>query len=153
LKIITSRFGIIEVSEEEIIHMPQGMIGFSEYKDFVLLKHAEGSPFLWFQSVQKDTLAFVLIDPFLFKPDYEIQITEDDKRELEWNGAQEGIEALVVINLSDKAPSMRITANLLAPIIINIKKRLAKQVILYNSPYSHRYPLPLKNNGETSKIG
>lgn len=126
--------------------MPKGMIGFSEEKKFVLLEHAEGSPFLWFQSLQTETLAFVLVDPFLFESTYQIQITEEDKKDLEWNVAQEGIQTLVVVNFFNEDNVFRITANLLAPIVINIKKRLAKQVILYESHYSYRYPLPLKTN-------
>lgn len=126
--------------------MPQGMIGFSEEKKFVLLRHAEGSPFLWFQSLRTETLAFVLVDPFLFEPTYQIQITDEDKKDLEWNGAKEGIQILVVVNFFNDNNLFRITANLLAPIIINVKKRLAKQVILYESQYPHRYPLPLKTH-------
>ncbi|MDZ7260855.1 MAG: flagellar assembly protein FliW [candidate division KSB1 bacterium] len=61
-------------------------------------------------------------------------------------GAKEGIQILVVVNFFNDNNLFRITANLLAPIIINVKKRLAKQVILYESQYPHRYPLPLKTH-------
>ncbi len=152
MQILTSRFGLIEVPEEEIIYMPHGMIGFIEEKKFVLRRHAENSPFLWFQSLRTETLAFVLIDPFLFEPTYQIQITDEDRRDLEWNGAEEGIQALVVVNFSNKDQVFKVTANLLAPILINTKKRLAKQVILYESQYSYRYPLPLKTQTDSSDM-
>lgn len=144
MKIFTTRFGTIEVSEKEVIHMPSGMIGFSDERQFILLRHAEGSPFLWFQSLTNPGLAFVLLDPFLIEPHYEFHLQEEDKKDLELKGPSHRIQALVVMNISHNGQSMKITANLLAPILINIENRKAKQVILYNSSYSHQHPVPLK---------
>jgi len=148
LKISTSRFGTVEISDEKIIEMPHGMIGFSNERLFTLLKHADGSPFYWFQSVQSEELAFVVTDPLLFEPHYEIYLNEEDKKDLELDEIKEGIQVLVVVNISNNGSSTKITMNLLAPIVINTEKKIAKQIIMYNSSYSHRHLLPLKNNIE-----
>lgn len=141
MEIHTSRFGVIKVQEDQIIWIPSGMIGFPDDKRFVLLEHKKGSPFLWLQSLDHPSLAFVLIDPVFFKPDYEIRINPEDTAELELNHTPNGIQTLVVVNISN-ASSMKIYANLLAPLVINTKKKLAKQVILYESPYSHQHAIP-----------
>ena len=131
-----------------MIHMPKGIIGFPDDKHYILFEHKEGSPFLWFQSVDHPSLAFVLIDPLLFKPDYEIQVSPEDSNDLELNHASNGIQTLVIVNISS-GNLMEVTANLLAPLIINVRNKLAKQVVLYQSPYSHHHAIPLKKDEST----
>jgi flagellar assembly factor FliW len=142
LKVSTSRFGTIEIQDDQIIHMPSGIIGFPDDKRYVLFEHKKGSPFLWLQSLDNPSLAFVLVDPHQFKPDYEIQVSPEDSIDLELNHASNGIQTLVIANISS-GNLMKVTANLLAPLIINVQKKLAKQVILYQSPYSHNHVIPL----------
>lgn len=143
LKITTSRFGTIEVDERQIIRMPDGMIGFPEFKNYLLLEHKKESPFWWWQSIESPTLAFVLTDPLLFKPDYELLISAEDGELLHIKEAVEGLKTLVVVSISKDNPPV-ITANLLGPLVINVNKRLARQIIQFQSSYPHRYPLPLR---------
>ena len=144
---LTSRFGTIDIEEEQIISVPYGIIGFPDEKRFVLLEHKKGSPFFWFQSVDNPSLAFALMDPLLFKPDYEIEVSPEDTAALELKDTLEGIQTLVIINISN-GKGMEVTANLLGPIIINVQNRLAKQIVLYQHQYSHRHPIPLLKNGK-----
>jgi flagellar assembly factor FliW len=141
LKIQTTRFGNIEVEEDQIICMPTGPVGFAEWRRYVLLEHKKGSPFLWLQSVENESLAFVLVDPLLFKPDYEVEISSEDSRSLGMTNGGGGVQALTIVNVS-AGDRGEITANLLAPIVINSAKKLGKQVVLYQSQYPTRYPLP-----------
>ncbi|MBM4339170.1 MAG: flagellar assembly protein FliW [Deltaproteobacteria bacterium] len=145
MKVLTSRFGTIDIDEGQIIHMPNGMIGFPDEKRYVLLEHRKGSPFFWFQSVDNGSLAFVLIDPLTFKPDYEIEIDPEDSAALELSHASNGIQTLTVVNISSNPPA-EITANLLAPIVFNVSRRRAKQIALYQSPYSWRHPVSTCEN-------
>jgi flagellar assembly factor FliW len=140
LKIQTTRFGKMEVDEDRIISMPTGPVGFSEWRRYVLLEHKKGSPFLWLQSVENESLAFVLIDPLLFKPDYQVEIGAEDSRCLGVTNGAGGLQAFTIVNAL--AGGGEITANLLAPIVINASKKLGKQVVLYQSQYPTRYPLP-----------
>ena len=76
MQIETKTMGRVEVSDERIINIPQGLFGFEEYTDFALVD-SEYEPLLWLQSLQEKNLAFLLIDPFLIADDYEAEI--DDK--------------------------------------------------------------------------
>ena len=145
MKLSTTRFGKIDIQEDQIIHVPSGMIGFPEAQRFTLLEHKKGSPFLWFQSVDDGALAFVLTDPLLFKPDYEIKINGEDKETLRLADASNGILTLAVVNISHLEP-FEITVNLLGPLVINVLKKLGKQIVLSDHRYSHRFPIPLTKN-------
>jgi len=141
LKIETSRFGTVDLRDARVIHIPSGLLGFPEDKRYVLLEHKKGSPFLWFQSVDNSGLAFVLIDPLLVKPDYEIEIGPEDMGELELRDAPADVQTLVLVTITS-GEKVELTANLLGPIVINTKKRLGKQIILGEGKYSLRHPFP-----------
>ena len=100
MKIKTTRFGTITIEEEKIISMPFGMLGFPDVRRFVMLQHKEDSPFFWYQSVDDPILAFVIMSPFLFKPDYNVDV-ENVLKELSWNEEekQNNLELYVVVNI------------------------------------------------------
>jgi flagellar assembly factor FliW len=141
LQIETSRFGSITVAEEQVLRLTEGIIGFPEWTRFILLNHREGSPFLWFQSVEKQDLAFVLMDPLDLVSDYDVDLSPEDSRLLHLDQSAAEMQALVVVNISKQTPP-EITANLLAPVVINPEKKIGKQVILYQTDYSVRHPVP-----------
>jgi len=141
LKIKTTRFGTVTLGEEKILNMPFGMLGFQDKKRFVILQNKENSPFFWYQSVDDPSLAFVITNPFLFMPDYEVDI-ENVLIEMSWNGNSKNniLELYVVVNIPKGAPE-KMTANLIGPILVNNKTRQAVQVVMSNSPYIHNFPL------------
>lgn len=149
MQIATTRFGALEIQEEQIIHMPSGIIGFPDQRKYVLLEQKKGSPFMWLQSVDNGALAFVLIDPLLFKPDYKVEIGPEDAEDLGLKNGGNEAQIMAIVNIlkrgEDGKPTA-ITANLLGPIVINPEKKLAKQVVLYGGQYSHRHPIPLAKN-------
>jgi flagellar assembly factor FliW len=149
LQIVTTRFGPLEIQEEQIIHIPNGIIGFPGERKYVFLEQKKGSPFLWLQSVDNGALAFVLIDPLLFKPDYRVEIGPEDAEELGLKNGGETAQIMAIVNILNRSQDGKptaITANLLGPIVINPQKRLAKQVVNYDGQYSHRHPIPLTKN-------
>ena len=121
MKIKTTRFGTITTEEDNIITMPFGMLGFPDRKRFVILQHKEDSPFFWYQSVDDPMLAFVIMSPFLFKPDYSVNL-ENIVKEMSWNEEekQHNLELYVVVNIPEGSPD-QMTANLIGPILINNK--------------------------------
>lgn len=144
MKIETTRFGTINIEEEKIIGMPFGMLGFPDKKRFVMLQHKENSPFLWYQSVDDPALAFVIMSPFIFKPDYEIDI-DNVLEEMSWSEEKEkNIELHVVVNIPKGSPE-KMTANLIGPILINNKIHQAVQMVISDSPYTHKFPLIREN--------
>lgn len=146
MKIETTRFGTITAEEEKVITMPFGMLGFPDAKRFIMLQHKENSPFFWYQSVDDPTLAFVIMNPFLFEPDYNIDL-DDWVTEMAWNeeGRQDNLELYVVVNIPKGAPD-KMTANLIGPILINNTIHQAVQMIISESSYSHKFPLLQKNS-------
>jgi len=145
LEIATTRFGIVHAREDQVIDVPSGILGFPEDRRYILFNHQEGSPFWWFQSLDHGALAFVLIDPFLIKPDYELQMSPEDTLLLQFDKDEGGlskIQPMAIVSISREEPRV-ITANLLGPVVINLKKRVAKQVVLDRQNYSHRFPVPL----------
>ena len=145
MKIKTTRFGTITIEEEKIITMPFGMLGFPDVKRYVILQHKENSPFFWYQSVDDPALAFVIMSPFLFKPDYDVDV-ENVLKEMSWNEEekQDNLELYVVVNIPKGAPE-KMTANFIGPILINNKIRQAVQMVISDSPYTHKFPLLREN--------
>ena len=145
MEIKTTRFGTVTLVEENIFTMPFGMLGFSDKKRFIILQHKENSPFYWYQSVDDPSLAFVITSPFLFMPDYEVDI-EDILREMTLDEKPEKsvLELYVVVNIPKGSPE-KMTANLIGPILLNNNTHQAWQVVISNSPYTHNFPLIAKN--------
>lgn len=138
LNINTSRFGEIEVKPEDLITLPHGIIGFTELKKYVLLDHDKDSPFKWLQSVDDGAIAFVLINPLLFKPDYMVEVTEAEVLDLELKSEEDAIIS-VIITIPSNPQNM--TANLKAPLIFNLANRKGKQLVLNNAAYTTRHNL------------
>ncbi|MBW2109269.1 MAG: flagellar assembly protein FliW [Deltaproteobacteria bacterium] len=141
MKVETTRFGTIQIADEKIIFMPQGVLGFPQAKRFCILQHKPGSPFFWLQAVDDPALAFVMTNPWLFKPDYEVDVKpaglamgwHDDETEVP-------VECYVIVTIPKGAPD-KMTANLMGPVLINPKTREAVQIVLSNESYPHNYPL------------
>ena len=146
MKIKTTRFGTIDIEEEKIIEMPFGMLGFPDKKKFIILKHQENSPFFWYQSVDDPGLAFVITNPFLFLPDYKIDL-ESTVKEMSWNGdgSNSCLELFIVVNIPKGRPQ-KMTGNFIGPILVNSNVYQAIQIVVSDTSYTHKYPLINKKN-------
>ncbi len=135
MKVKTSRFGELDVPRDKIIHMPLGILGFQNSFNYFILDHAEDSPFKWLQSADEADLAFVIIDPYLFKPDYNVEVSNDDLAPIQTGDISDIVIAVLVSIHGD--PRL-MTANLLAPLLVNYKKMLGMQTVMNNSSYTTR---------------
>ena len=124
LELQTSRFGLIQVDEASIVNFPNGLIGFSEFKKFVVLD--ADSPFSWLQSVEDPTLAFLTVDALNCEDNYKVH-RQDFSSQVNLEDKESHIVILVVA-ISEEASSA--TLNLRAPIVVNLDKKLAAQVVL-----------------------
>ena len=136
MKAHTSRFGEIEVEDSEIVTLPEGIIGFPELKKYALLDHEENSPFKWLQSLEDGAVAFVLVNPMTFHPDFTVEVTEEEIKSLQLNTLDDAV-ITVIVTIPSNPKDM--TANLKAPLIFNLKNRLGKQVILRDNKYRTRH--------------
>ncbi len=153
MKIDTRKFGEIEIDEQDILFMPQGLAGFSEYKRFVLIQEPETDPLCWFQSVEEPNLSLVIMDPLIFKQDYTID-GESVIREMKWDKVSgNDLMVYVVVNIFASQNSERkITANLAGPLVINPKNHEAIQVILPNPDYSCQYDILTPETPESQEL-
>jgi flagellar assembly factor FliW len=126
VKVATKAYGFIDVDECQRISFPQGLFGFEPLKEYVLLD-AERQPFYWLQSLEVEQAAFILINPFLFRPDYELNIADEDLEDIGLSGPEKALIFAVVTIPADGGP---MTANLQGPLIINRDIRTGKQAVL-----------------------
>jgi flagellar assembly factor FliW len=138
MKIITSRFGELEIREDLIIHMTKPVLGFEEYRKYVIVETEDFEPFKWFQSVENPDLAFVVVNPLLFFPDYVIEVNPKEIEELKVGDVARVITYAIVTIPPDYT---RMTANLQGPLVINTETNLAKQLVLVNSRHGIRHRL------------
>lgn len=137
--ISTTRFGRLPVDPADLITMSRGLVGFPASTRYILLEPAAKQPFYWLQSWDDPSLAFIMIDPHLFFPDYEVHLSDDQTRRL---GVESPEEVQVLTTLSIRADSGEMTTNLLGPLLIGVNTLRAEQLILDGSRYSTRHPLP-----------
>ncbi len=127
MKIQTARFGSMEVTEEHLIHFRDGMIGFSTLKNYVLVESPSMPLVLWLQSTERPGVAFPLIEPWFFKRDYKVTLSDADKVSIK---LEEGDRTKIFDVLTIPEDMTKMTVNLKAPIVINLDKSAASQVIL-----------------------
>jgi len=138
VEILTRDFGKVNIDEDKIIEFPDGLPGFKDEKEFVLLPLDEDSLFVIMQSVNTPELAFITIEPRNIIKDYEFVISEKTEELLQIEGIED-IILLNIVNIKDKLQDM--TINLAAPLVININKNLGKQIILDDSKYPVKFKL------------
>lgn len=145
----TTRFGVVEADEDSLITMPEGMIGFEQYRYYILIEHRPESLFRWLQSTEQSDLAFLVIDPSDFFTDYVVDLPEWD---VEFLGLRDASQAVVLTTAAVDTQADKITTNLLAPVVINGATRRAKQVVLDHLPYALRQEIcPLDGTEAASR--
>jgi flagellar assembly factor FliW len=116
VKFVSSHFGNVEIPEDKVISVPEGIIGFPDHHRYALLDPSGGgSQFLWLQSIDEPDLAFIVTNPLLFVPDYQIQGSEPALERLEIGKRQPPALFVIVTVPRDEPDSVSI--NLLAPIL------------------------------------
>ena len=135
MNIKTKFLGEVEIDQSEILTFENGLPGFQEYTKFILLGLDEDLPIALLQSTEDERIGFVVGYPFAFKQDYAFDLSEEDKKQLQLEEENE-VATYTVITLKDNFSDS--TINLLAPIVINMKQRLGKQIVLQDS---EKYPL------------
>ena len=125
------------------VRMPAGLLGFEHMKDYLLIAKPGEAPFRWLQVKNNPSLAFVVIEPLYFMPDYQPDIPSAD---VELLGLASPDDAAVYVIVTVFGPR-RATVNLKGPVVINRNTGLGKQVVIANAAqYSVQHPLPVSGN-------
>lgn len=138
MKIVTSRFGELEVSEDLIIRMTKPVLGFEGFRKYVVIETEDFQPFKWLQSIEDPDLAFVIVNPLLFFPNYTIEVNPKEIEELK----VDNVDHIVTYSIVTIPPDFtQMTANLQGPILVNTRTNLAKQLVLVNSRHGIKHRL------------
>jgi flagellar assembly factor FliW len=137
VKVLTKAYGTIEVNERQKITFPSGLFGFESLKDYVLLDAPE-QPFYWLQSMDEENTAFILIDPFIFRPDYEMDISNEELLPIGITESEKAVIFSIVTIPPDNSP---MTANLQGPLVINRDSRLGIQAVLTDSRWKTKHDI------------
>lgn len=139
MTITTKLFGEIEVDNQKKITFSQGIIGFPDLKDFLLIHDSESKGGIrWMQSVQEPAFAMPVIDPLVVKPDYNPSIEDELLKPL---GDIKEENTLVLVTITVPHDLEKMTVNLKAPIIINGENRAASQLIVDDDQYMVKFPI------------
>ena len=148
MKLDTTRFGEIDIDENLIFDFVEPIVGYDEFRKFVLIEHKPNSIFKWLQSVEEPSLAFPVGLPAVFGLEYEYEIP-DEKAEILGLSSAESLISLNIVTIPNNMPE-KSTINLLAPIIINAANKKGMQLILQGSDFSVRQPLFTDKNAKES---
>lgn len=138
-KVNTSRFGEIEVDEAKIVHFKDGIPAFEDEHEFIILPYEEESPYYFMQSLKTPDLAFLLTIPFLFFQDYTFELDDQTVAELDIKDPEKVFYYSMVTIPNGSIRYM--TANLVAPVVLNGANMQAKQVVLEKSNYTTKHRL------------
>ncbi len=148
MKIQTKRFGSIEIEEENIIEFPYGILGFPEYKKYVILADRDNSPFFWMQAINNGEFALVVTNPLWFYPEYRVKVHKTELEDIKLENLHKGeVWTLVTVRNNPFVVSI----NLKGPILINKELGLAKQLVINSDDYPLRYEIiNHENQGATA---
>lgn len=140
MQVTTRRYGpveTVEVTAAQLYEFSPGLVGFPEYQRFALIPD-EDAPIEWLQSLDDPGITFAVVEPFLFAPGYAFELTDADAEAL---GLARPADAAVRCVLTIRAQAAAITANLMAPVILNTRTRRGRQVVLQDSGWPMRFPV------------
>lgn len=137
----TSRFGKVEIKTEDVLTFPEGLLGFSDLRKFVILDDPNDDIFAWLQSCELPSIAFPVLEPELFAEAYKVALTKSDLEALKI-ADQKKARFFSIITIPEDPTQM--TANMKAPIVINIEAKLARQCVLQDNNLAIREPIFVK---------
>ncbi|MBK9324065.1 MAG: flagellar assembly protein FliW [Bdellovibrionaceae bacterium] len=134
----TSRFGRVELQDDDVLTFPEGLLGFADLRQFVLLDDPSDEIFAWLQSCESSHIAFPVLEPELFTESYKATLTKGDLESLKLSVPSKA-RHFSIVTIPDDPTQM--TANLKAPVVVNIEARIARQCVLQDNSLAIREPI------------
>ncbi|MCB9073239.1 MAG: flagellar assembly protein FliW [Bdellovibrionaceae bacterium] len=138
MDIQTSRFGNIKVTGEDILNFPEGLLGFSDLNRFVLLDDPTDEIFAWLQSCDEPSIAFPVLEPELFLESFSMNLTKGDLKGLHADTISP-LRSFCIITIPEDPTQM--TANVKAPVVINVTDKIGRQCVLQDNKLEIREPI------------
>lgn len=141
MKVTSTRFGSVEIAEEDVLEFPKGILGFSNLRRFALLPHRSSTSVAWLQSLDSPEIALPVVSAHALEAGYEGAMTRLELNELGVSDPND-IAALLVLSVT---PGLPPTVNGKAPILVDAATRKGVQVVLQETRFSTRDPLVLSS--------
>ena len=124
----TARWGTLEVAEDKLLHFASGLPGFQNCTSFIVMDHDRETPLKWLQCVDRPEVSFLVVEPEQIMSSFEVEVPPEVFEALGWDKppAEDEVSVFVILNIDEET----LTANLRAPIVVNIATRAAHQLIL-----------------------
>jgi flagellar assembly factor FliW len=148
MKVMTIRFGEIDIDDASVIDAPEGLLGFERCKRFVLLTEKPESCFKWLQSADDPAVAFMVAKPMDFFPDYEVILSDE---QVEWLGLTHAADAEVLSIVTASLDTDAITINLVGPVVVNAKTLRARQIVLGDERYGLKHIIGYRKQTEQQR--
>lgn len=151
MKIDSKPYGEIEIDEDKIVTIEDGLFGFEEREKYVIIGKEEEQPFEWLQAVEQQDLAFVIVQPQIIRPDYQLSVLPEDYRDIEVE-TKEDFSIYTIVVVPDDPDEM--TVNFRGPVLINQENLVGKQVVNQIEEYSVRHKVldELQATGEEGLV-
>jgi len=138
MKTVETELGIIEVSEKDILNFDEGILGFEDIKEYVLINHDESGFIMTLQPIETTVPQFIVLDPFVIYKKYSPKVSNDVLHYFNCKDC-DSLKYLVIAVVG--ADHLETVANLKSPIVIDPATQKARQVILENTDYSIKYKI------------
>lgn len=124
MAIQTTRFGRVEILPEDVLRFPEGLLGLAECREWVLLADLQNEAVAWLQSLERPEVALAVVSPRRFVAGFQMRVARRELEPLELDEVRTA-QVLVIVSKTGRA----VTLNLKAPLVINVARRLGRQVI------------------------
>ncbi|MBI1747856.1 MAG: flagellar assembly protein FliW [Acidobacteria bacterium] len=138
MQIQSLSFGELTYFADDVIRFAEGLPGFPNLKQFIFLDSEEFQPFQYLQAIDDPPIAFPLISPYLVKKDYHVVISAEDAMPLH---AETPEDLLIYSIVTIPTQIEHTTINLLAPVVLNFRHMIGKQIILHGSDHPVQFPI------------
>jgi flagellar assembly factor FliW len=138
--LVRTRFGVVAATPDAIIEMPHGPLGFAQHRRFVMadLPNPKLAQFKLLQSLSAPDVSFVVAG---FNPESGLLAAADIDQgcaEVGFTAAERAV--LLILTVRQEGGKVAMSVNLRAPIVVDLQRRLARQIVLGNPAYSIRHP-------------
>jgi flagellar assembly factor FliW len=145
MHINTTRFGKLAFEADDVLRFPAGLFGLEECRDWVLLADTENPVVGWMQSTTRPEVAFAVVSPRRFVPRYQVRVGAGELAPLGLERIGEA-QVLTIVGRNERC----MTLNLKAPLVINLERRVGRQVVNNSEqPLQHElepYPVELRKS-------
>jgi len=134
-KFETVRFGELQYDDADVIHLPEGLVGMPNLRNWLILEMGDDMPMKWFQSLDRGDFGFPITQPDLFADSYEIAVTPATRSRL-GNREMEDLATLIITTVHPGGT--QVTGNLLAPLVVDTETRRGIQLTQDDSKFGVR---------------